>query len=101
MSFVAPAGWLEMRSLNVPCVPFSSVPDRALKKRRSPAEHRRRLYSILSRCTPRASHTPPKPGEVREMTIKQLGNFDYDPMQDMATIPKDVRKLSGMTVRLQ
>src|SRR5438105_27347 len=26
----------------------------------------------------RTPHAPPKPGETREMAIKELGNFDYD-----------------------
>jgi len=26
----------------------------------------------------RTPHAPPKPGETREMAIKDLGNFDYD-----------------------
>lgn len=48
----------------------------------------------------RTPHAPPKPGEVRDMEIKQLGNFDYDPDAG-GTIPDDVRHLSGMTVRLK
>lgn len=45
----------------------------------------------------RQPHAPPTPGEVREMTIKQLGNFDYEADK---IIPPDVTRLEGMTVRL-
>jgi hypothetical protein len=47
----------------------------------------------------RQPHAPPRPGEVRQMTIKQLGNFKYDPANE-ANIPADVSRLNGMTVRL-
>jgi hypothetical protein len=47
----------------------------------------------------RKVHAPPKPGEVRELTIKQLGNFDYDADKG-GNIPKDVFALSGSKVRL-
>src|SRR4051812_3277781 len=47
----------------------------------------------------RIPHPPPHPGEVRSLSIKQLGNFDYAP--DGGTIPSDVRALNGLTVRLQ
>ena len=47
----------------------------------------------------RVPHPAPKPGEVAEMTIKDLGNFEYDANVG-GGIPDDVRKLSGHTVRL-
>jgi hypothetical protein len=47
----------------------------------------------------RIPHAPPVPGEVRSLTIKQLGNFEYAP--DGGSIPADVQRLNGMTVRLQ
>jgi hypothetical protein len=46
----------------------------------------------------RKVHTAPPPGEVLEISIKELGNFDYDP--EKGGIPDDVKKLSGSTVRL-
>jgi hypothetical protein len=46
---------------------------------------------------PRVPHPPPKPGEVRELSIKQLGNFEYRPGE---LIPADVQRLNGMKVRL-
>jgi hypothetical protein len=47
----------------------------------------------------RQPHGPPLPGEVRRMTIKQLGNFKYDPANG-ANLPADVSRLNGMTVRV-
>lgn len=46
----------------------------------------------------RKVHVPPAPGQVAEMSIKQLGNFDYDP--DKGGLPEDVKKLSGIQIRL-
>ena len=48
---------------------------------------------------PRKPHVKPKPGEVRELTIKELGNFEYD-ADSGGNIPKDVRDLSGSTIRV-
>jgi len=48
----------------------------------------------------RKPHKPPQPGEVRELQIKELGNFDYDADKG-GNIPSDVKALSGMTVRLR
>lgn len=47
---------------------------------------------------PRRPHRPPTPGEVREMTIKRLGNFSY---RHEGRIPEDVKRLNGMRVRLR
>lgn len=47
----------------------------------------------------RKPHPTPKDGETVELTIKDLGNFDYDPDQN-TPIPADVKALSGHTVRL-
>jgi hypothetical protein len=47
----------------------------------------------------RKPHKPPQPGEVRDLQIKELGNFDYDADKG-GNIPADVKALSGMTVRL-
>jgi hypothetical protein len=46
---------------------------------------------------PRQPHPAPKPNELRELTIKQLGNFDYETDKK---IPEDVHRLNGMSVRL-
>ena len=48
----------------------------------------------------RKSHAPPNPGEVRELAIKDLGNFNYDADKG-GNIPEDVTKLSGSTVRVR
>ncbi len=47
----------------------------------------------------RKPHPALKDGEVLDTTIKELGNFDYDPDQN-TPIPADVKALSGHTVRL-
>jgi hypothetical protein len=47
----------------------------------------------------RKPHKPPQPGEVRDLQIKELGNFDYDADKG-GNIPADVKALSGMTIRL-
>ena len=47
----------------------------------------------------RKPHPAPKDGEVQDMTIKELGNFNYDADKG-GNIPDDVKKLSGSTVRL-
>lgn len=48
----------------------------------------------------RKKHTAPKPGEVLEMSIKQLGNFEYDD-QAGGGVPADVKQLSGCKIRLK
>ena len=47
----------------------------------------------------RTPHPTPKAGEVLDMTIKELGNFEYDPDQN-TPIPADVKALTGHTVKL-
>ena len=42
---------------------------------------------------------PPKPGEVLEMGIKELGNFEYDQVNG-GDIPADVKRLNGSKIRL-
>jgi hypothetical protein len=49
----------------------------------------------------RIPHTPFKPGEVRTMTIKQVGNFEYDPAAESSTIPADVKNLDGGHFKLR
>jgi len=48
----------------------------------------------------RTPHPAPKPGEVLEMGIKDLGNFEFD-AENGSPIPDDVKALSGTTVRLR
>jgi hypothetical protein len=48
----------------------------------------------------RTPHRRPEAGEVREMTIKELGNFEYDDTAG-GTIPPDAMRLSGTKVRLR
>ena len=40
----------------------------------------------------------PKPGEVTDLLIKDLGNFDYD-MQKGGNIPDDIKRLNGTKFR--
>ena len=47
----------------------------------------------------RKPHAPPKPGETRDLQIKELGNFDYDADKG-GNIPKDVTALSGSSIRV-
>jgi hypothetical protein len=47
----------------------------------------------------RKAHAPPVDGEVRELSIRQLGNFEYDEERG-GNVPEDVLRLSGMTVRM-
>ena len=47
----------------------------------------------------RTPHAKPKPGEVRTMTIKELGNFEYD-AEKGGPVPADVQALDGMRIHL-
>ncbi len=48
----------------------------------------------------RKKHEAPKAGEVREMEIKELGNFDYDADKG-GNIPSDVKAMTGMKIKLK
>ena len=52
-----------------------------------------------SLSTGRTPHPAPVPGQVQEMAIKDLGNFDYDADKG-GNIPPDVMALSGSKIRL-
>jgi hypothetical protein len=47
----------------------------------------------------RTPHAAPQPGEIRTLSIKELGNFRYDPSAGFG-VPSDVLRLNGMTVHL-
>lgn len=47
----------------------------------------------------RKPHPLPKPGEVVDTSIKELGNFEFDAEHGSA-IPQDVKAMDGATVRL-
>jgi hypothetical protein len=47
----------------------------------------------------RKPHVKPKDGEVLDLAIKDLGNFDYDADKG-GNIPKDVQALTGSTIKL-
>ena len=48
----------------------------------------------------RHKHASPKAGETLDLSIKELGNFDYD-NEKGGNIPKDIKQLSGSKVRLK
>jgi hypothetical protein len=48
---------------------------------------------------PRKVHERPREGQMLVISIRELGNFEYD-MIEGGTIPPDVRALSGVRVRL-
>lgn len=47
----------------------------------------------------RQPHPAPQAGQTLTMTIKELGNFEYDPDKG-GNIPDDVKRLSGAKIRL-
>jgi hypothetical protein len=68
--------------------------------------------STLSSATPpvppelvmgpdRRPHPTPKAGEIQEMSIKELGNFEFDAETGSTPIPPDVQSLNGSTIRLR
>lgn len=48
---------------------------------------------------PRVPHVKPKEGEILELALQKLGNFQYD-AEKGGGIPKDVLDLDGSTVKL-
>jgi hypothetical protein len=49
-------------------------------------------------ATERTPHPAPKAGETLDLTIKDLGNFEFD--DEKPVIPDDVKALSGSTIKL-
>jgi hypothetical protein len=47
----------------------------------------------------RKKHSRPKAGDIAEMSIKELGNFQYDDEKG-GNIPADVKQLTGSEIRL-
>lgn len=68
-------------------LPTDAVPPPAVPGPPTSAEERKR-------------HAAPKPGQTVEMTIKDLGNFEYD-QEKGGNIPTDVKGLSGSSVRIR
>ncbi|HEV2294599.1 MAG TPA: DUF3299 domain-containing protein [Tepidisphaeraceae bacterium] len=56
--------------------------------------------AVATSAEERTPHPAPKPGEVRETNIKELGNFDYDADKG-GNVPDDVKALSGMKIRVK
>jgi uncharacterized membrane protein len=46
----------------------------------------------------RTPHAPPEPGETRDLTIQELGNFPYD--DEAGGVPPDVAALDGVAIRM-
>ena len=47
----------------------------------------------------RKPHPAPQPHQTLQMTIKELGNFDYDPVQG-GSLPPDIKALDSCQIRL-
>ena len=56
--------------------------------------------SVATSAEERKPHAPPKPGETRDVNVKELGNFEYDADKG-GNIPADVKALSGMQIRVK
>ncbi len=56
--------------------------------------------SVAITAEERKPHPAPKPGETRDVNVKELGNFEYDADKG-GNIPADVAALSGMTIRVK
>jgi hypothetical protein len=48
----------------------------------------------------RKVHPATQPGQVLEISLAELGNFDFDPEDKDAKLPDDVKALSGVAVKL-
>jgi hypothetical protein len=55
--------------------------------------------NVATSAETRKPHVKPKDGEVLDLAIKELGNFDYD-AEHGGNIPKDVTALAGSKIRL-
>jgi hypothetical protein len=66
----------------------------------APATQPSSLVADATSAETRKPHPAPKPGEVLEMAIKDLGNFEYD-QEHGGNIPPDVKRMNGATIRLR
>jgi hypothetical protein len=82
--------WLELKKRVLVC-----------KNKLSPEDFEKLSWKPgMPRIVPkRETHPAPKAGEVLALSIKQLGNFDYD-AEKGGTIPDDVKALSGTKVKI-
>jgi hypothetical protein len=55
---------------------------------------------VATSAEERKPHPAPKPGETRDVNVKELGNFEYDADKG-GNIPADVKALSGMKIRVK
>jgi hypothetical protein len=56
--------------------------------------------SVAVAAEERKTHPAPKPGETRDVNVKELGNFEYDADKG-GDIPEDVKALSGLKIRVK
>jgi hypothetical protein len=73
--------------------------ERAAKKNNTSVEAILEAAAPAPSAEQRIPHKKPQPGEVKNLQIKDLGNFDYDADKG-GNIPADVLALNGTTVRL-
>jgi hypothetical protein len=55
---------------------------------------------VATSAEERKPHAAPKPGETRDVVIKDLGNFEYDADKG-GNIPDDVKALTGLKIRVK
>jgi len=53
--------------------------------------------AVPSSAEERTPHAKPKAGEVLELKLKELGNFEYDP--EVGGLPDDIKTLDGIQFR--
>jgi hypothetical protein len=58
------------------------------------------ILKVPQTAEQRKPHAPLQAGEVREVSIQSLGNFEYD-QESGGNLPKDVLALSGGTIRVR
>jgi len=73
--------------------------DTALKEKAAAATQPAVLTPTDNTAEARKPHIRPKNGQVLDIAIKDLGNFEYD-QERGGNIPKDVRDLDGIKIRL-
>jgi len=73
--------------------------DTALKEKAAAATQPAVLAPTDNTAEARKPHVRPKDGQFLDIAIKDLGNFEYD-QERGGNIPKDVRDLDGIKIRL-
>jgi hypothetical protein len=55
---------------------------------------------IATRADTRKTHPATQPGQLLEISIPELGNFDFNPDAENPKLPQDVKALSGVTIKM-